>query len=288
MLEYVQLDRLSSSRFADFVFPEADSLFDEFPDSLHAVGALFSGLPIGLGLVEVAHDQSVAHVKTIHVAPEFRRQGIGKGLVKSLEERVQSSEVKFISVEFLPEKDQMDIHAFLESCNFLPPKPAIHIRQGPLISLTELEWMTLAFPAGYTIDLWKSITPEERALVETEVDVLFPEMVSPFPEEELIDEEISLLVRYKGKLAGWIMLEAFDQDTLLFKTMYVYPRYQRTGQGVVFLAETVRRVLEKEKYTNGIFFVEDRNKPMVYFAQRYLSEAPIESETLWRTYKILV
>ncbi|WP_075618257.1 GNAT family N-acetyltransferase [Paenisporosarcina indica] len=287
MLEYVHLDQTSSSNFSHFVLPEAKALFMEFPSSLYAIGATFSGRPVGLALAELDSNQSVAHVKMIYVTPDFRRQGIGKGLIRTFEQTLQSSEIRFLSVEFLPEKDQMDIHLFLESCGFQSPQPGIHIRQGPLAYLMELEWMTLTFPEGYKIEPWTSITPAEREKVKSEVDVVFLEMFSPFPEEELIDKELSLLVRYKGKLAGWLMLEAFNQDTVLFKTMYMYPRYQRTGQGVVLLAETSRHVIAKSNYTNGIFFVEDRNKPMVQFAQRYLSNAPLESETLWRTHKEL-
>jgi len=285
LIEYVRLNQTSASNFTHFVLPEAKSLFTEFPPSLCAFGAISSGKPIGLALAELASNQSVTHVKMIYVAPDFRRQGVGKGLMRSFEQTLQASKMKFLSVEFLPEKDQRDLHLFLESCGFQSPQPSIHIRQGPLAYLLELEWMTLTFPEGYKIEPWTSITPAEREKVKSEVDVVFLEMFSPFPEEELIDQELSLLVRYKGKIAGWLMLEAFNQDTVLFKTMYMYPRYQRTGQGVVLLAETSRRVMANSKYENGIFFVEDRNKPMVQFAQRYLSNAPLKSETLWRTHK---
>ncbi len=287
MLEYIELTSSNSRQFLELAFPETKSLLLEFPPSLLAIGALFAGRPVGLGMLETTEQSAVLHLKTLKVAVNFRRQGIGKKLMEMMEEHMRPYGFQGISVEYLVTGDQTDSHAFFKSCGFSNPKPGIHIRQGPFNVINNENWLRLSFPPEFDVSSWNTISAEERALLALQVDIEFPEILSPFPEEELIDAERSLIVRHQGKPAGWIILEPLDREMMLIKTLFVYPRYERSGQGVVLIAEVLRRMLNQDTYKYWMFFVEEDNEAMVRLTKRRFDHLKIKKETLWRTHKPL-
>ncbi|UJF34826.1 GNAT family N-acetyltransferase [Paenibacillus hexagrammi] len=136
----------------------------------------------------------------------------------------------------------------------------------------------MKLPSAFTIDSWSTLTLSERRDIELAAGTEYPEILSPFTDEDSLDVDRSLLLRYQGAPVGWTLVEIMDESTALFRTMYVYKRHQRLARGVALFAEAIRRIMDKGVYPNGIFFVEDANAPMREFTKKYFC-SPAAAQT---------
>lgn len=192
-----------------------------------------------------------------------------------------------VTVEFLGgiRPDEASV-SFLSGCGYAGLHPGLHIWSSPLIVLQDMPWVQhLQLPETFSIHPYISLTAGERDAITSMQGISYPPILSPFNDEESVDFEWSLILRYGGKVAGWLILEPFNQDTLLLKTMYVESSHQRMGRGIALIAEACRRLMNQSNYKNGIFFVEADNAQMVSFMNRRIVHPSIRQEVLWRTAK---
>ncbi|KEO80857.1 hypothetical protein EL26_24005 [Tumebacillus flagellatus] len=269
--------------------PEIDYLLQRLPSSVTALGVSRDGEPIGLGVAHQQEQSPTAHLLALTIEERQRRQGHGRLLLRALESSLRQNGVERLSVEYVASSDPLSGEAaFLTTCGFAVPRPGIYIRSGSLSLLHNFLWMKkTTLPPSFAVSAWSTLTEEERAFVKKGSGVWYPSILSPFADEALIDPDRSLVLRYRGEVAGWMMLEAFDSQTVLFKTMFVHRRHQRMARGAALIAEVCHRVLEEQTFQNGILFVEAENEEMVRFMNRHLQHEELQKEVLWRTVKKL-
>lgn len=277
------------SQFAEWIPAELRSLSGEqLPSSVLALGAYQLGVPAGLAAAVLTGNGTLtARLLGVAVAPSLRRQGVGGKLIAELERRLRTIGITFLSAEYLedlsPRSEQAD---FLLACGFAEPQAGIHAATGPLSLAKKLPWVgSLVLPRSFYMQPFHTLTPEERELLRSGEDNWYPSILNPLAGENGIDAQRSLVVRRKDQLIGWLTVEAFSQDTLLFKTMFLREEHQRLGRGVALLAEMLRRAADDSSFREGIFFVEADNAPMLTFLERHVYPLGLRREVLWRSVK---
>ncbi|MCZ8520412.1 MULTISPECIES: GNAT family N-acetyltransferase [Paenibacillus] len=288
MIAYQELDHESYSDFRHLCPPEIHPLLQQPPGGTILIGAYAGGEPAGLLAARGGLPGKQARLLSVAVLPDARRRGIGTGLVRKLEDILGPRESPYLLAEFVTNTDESDPQeagAFLTAAGFALPVPGIAVRSSALAPLQRVPWMKLTLPAAFTLSPWSSWTEDERQEAAAGAGSAYPEILSPFAEEEEIDPARSMLLRHNGKVAGWMVLEPFGEYTVLLKTMFVYPPYQRMGRGLAMAAEVLRRLFAEGFYRSGIYFAEADNEGMMAFARRHLEYPGLKKETLWRTYK---
>ncbi|MNM06821.1 PanD maturation factor [compost metagenome] len=277
------------SQFAEWIPAELRSLSGEqLPSTVLALGAYHLGVPAGLAAAVLSGNGTpTARLLGVAVAPSLRRQGVGSKLIAELERRLRTIGITFLSAEYLEDLSLRSEQAdFLLVCGFAEPQAGIHAATGPLSLAKKLPWVgSLVLPRSFSIQPFHTLTPEERELLRSGENNWYPSILNPLAGDSGIDAQRSLVVRRKDQLAGWLTVEAFSQDTLLFKTMFVREEHQRLGRGVALLAEMLRRAAGDSSYREGIFFVEADNAPMLTFLERHVYPLGLRREVLWRTVK---
>ncbi|MBY9078080.1 GNAT family N-acetyltransferase [Paenibacillus sp. HN-1] len=276
------------SQFAEWTPVELSSAGGKLPSTVLAVGAYHLGVPAGLAAAAISGNGAPkARLLGVAVAPSLRRQGVGGRLIAELERRLRTVGISSLSAEYLEDLSARSEQAdFLLACGFSEPHAGIHAASGPLHLAKQLPWVgSLVLPRSFSIQPFHTLTLEERELLRSGEDNWYPSILNPLAGESGIDAQRSLVVRRKGQLAGWLTVEAFSQDTLLFKTMFVRAEHQRLGRGVALLAEMLRRAADDSSFREGMFFVEAANSPMMTFLERHVYPLGLRREVLWRTVK---
>ncbi|WP_435922951.1 GNAT family N-acetyltransferase [Paenibacillus sp. DYY-L-2] len=274
---------------------ELQPLMQELPASFAALGAMLDGRPVAL-VVASLHAAAgpgmakTAKLRSIRVAGPYRRKGIGRRLLGMLENLLLQNGANEMHTEYVGEMEpDSETAAFLRNCGFAEPARGIHIWSGPLGEVFEdlPRIKQLGIPDGFTVESLSSLHAEERACIARGKGDWYPPLLDPFAEESLIDPERSLVLRYRKEPVGWVILEAFDDRTVLIKSMFVKDRHQRLARGIALTAEATRRILEEGRFTEAILFVEAENDAMTRFLHRQIDHPAIRKEILWRTVKFL-
>lgn len=276
--------------YRELVPPELRNLLQQLPPHMLALGTGYEGRALGLAVAELGAKPGTARLQTVTIAEPVRRQGLGRQLYDLLESGLRQNGVRSVSAEFLAGEEAASNEAsFLQACGFAQPEPGIHVRHVPLRVASVLPWTAARpLPKAFGVDTFASLTPEERRAMQQGLGSWYPPLLSPFLEEKLIDPERSLLLRYQGGVAGWMILERFDPETILFKTMFVHRRHQRMARGIALIAEALRRLKSNPGgYRNAIFTVGADNADMVRFMNKHIAHPAIQAEVLWRTVKPL-
>ncbi|MDG0794962.1 GNAT family N-acetyltransferase [Cohnella ginsengisoli] len=176
----------------------------------------------------------------------------------------------------------------MKACGFDEPWAGIHIWGGSIELHPELPWVhRLRLPDAFAVGPFSSLTAQEFNEIRQGEGVWYPPDLSPFADEELVDQERSLVLRTGGAVVGWMIMERFDARTILFKTMFVHARHQRMGRGLALAAEAGRRLTGDPAFSEWLLFVEGRNEVMVRFLRRHVSRPGVRKEVMWRTVKRL-
>jgi GNAT superfamily N-acetyltransferase len=286
LIEWYELSTASVLAFHSLALPEVQHLLAEPSPSLRMVGAVYAGQPLGLAVADWQGGET-ANLLSCVVAEGARRKGVGRSLLQALEGLLQRDGCNSLLAEFLEEGDSWSaVGSFLTACGHATPRPGIHIWSGAEEDLHKFSWVwSFRLPDSFSIAPWSSLTSAEREGIRAGHGVWYPPILSPFADEETIDHERSTVLRYQGEVVGWMILERFDAVTVLFKTMFVHRRHQRTGRGVALIADACRRMFYDTEFQKGIFFAEAENESMVRFMQDRMNHPQFRKQILWRTGK---
>lgn len=114
---------------------------------------------------------------------------------------------------------------------------------------------------------WAEWTDRERAGVAARPDVC-PLGMSPFRREDTLDTEASVGLRVDGRVAGWLLAEKLTPDTVLIRTMYVLPEFDRFGIGFAMAAKATCTTGIAGRYPYIRFSVLEHNRPMLRLVEK--------------------
>ncbi|MDG0811420.1 GNAT family N-acetyltransferase [Cohnella rhizosphaerae] len=259
------------------------------PSSFLVLGAFRGSEPVGLAIADRREGGGTASLLALTVAERERRQGVGRALFGEMETALKRTGTRTIGAEHLGGIDAATAEtAFLQACGFDEPRPGIHIWGGLTGLHPEMPWVhRIRLPDVFAAASFTTLTAKERDELRQGEGNWYTPDYTPFADEDLIDKERSLVLRYSGAVVGWTILEPFDARTMLFKTMFVHPRHQRMGRGIALAAEAGRRLIRDPAFSEWLLFVEARNADMVRFLARHVSCPGVQKEVLWRTVKRL-
>jgi GNAT superfamily N-acetyltransferase len=207
-----------------------------------AIGVENQGTPIALSLASVYEGLDYSDLHSLYVFSPFRSQGIGGRLLGETEKALFSSDCHMICANYRKndptsshlehlferhhwQKPQLQtIRYFYDAQVFNPPW---YQRPPPL-------------PKGYTEFPWHKLKATERNQILKDFHQgHFSSHVSPFQEEGSIDPNISVGLRYKNQVIGWMICHRIAHDTIRYTAFYVKPEFCFTGYPVRLLVDAM-------------------------------------------------
>ncbi|MEA5568702.1 TIGR03032 family protein [Anabaena sp. UHCC 0399] len=274
-VQYYALQNLTveqSLSYNHLSFPKIQPRWSRQQPKGQLVGILaeVAGEKVGLVLAEIfstpPQTQPEVEVISLFVLPDYRHQGIGTGLIKTLEMGLtalgcgqmklvyKSTDITNLALEPLLKRQKWQTQV-----NFLLGKTTTEkVSQAP--------WLTkYPLPNKFTVFPWSELTDADQKQLE-KLD--YPAALSPFgktPAEPLN----SLGLRYETELVGWMVTHRVATDAIRYSTMFVDKRFQRLGRGISLLSQSIlRQVNSTVPYC--LFAVQQENPAMLEFVHKHL------------------
>ncbi|MDD2401504.1 MAG: GNAT family N-acetyltransferase [Clostridia bacterium] len=240
-----------------------------------AFGAFsYPAQPIGLILGEVAKDGCM-HIYTIFVKPKYRRLGVATTLIKDLKQAAVSNKCHSISCGFIDDNPYHEIfNNLLQKCGWeRPGETVMLLYKMDMESLLEEEsplFAEMELPAGLTVSSWQELSKQEFEKIKKGKGIWYPELTSPFLEEERVDCFNSVFLRDENReIIGWTITHRLDPETMLYRNIFVKDEYRSMGYAMLLMGNAIWRQYDRGIY-KLMFCVHVKNKNMNRIVSRFM------------------
>ena len=252
-----------------------------------AIGASRNGAPLGLAFGQIGNPVSDMH--SLFVVNAERGRGAGTNLLTMLEKEMGRLGARRLRCCFLEKPGQSPALArVLEKRGWPAPAPHKVFAKFAVTRMLEAPFSReYKLSPGFSVALWRDITPSQREALRLECETLdwVPASLVPFKFERALEERNSLVLLLDGRVVGWQLTQRLHPETLSYSCSYMHPRLQTRGLILKLYVETMRlQVRDAPEYPNAYFVVPVQFKGMVGFTRNrlgpFLSELGVFQETI--------
>jgi GNAT superfamily N-acetyltransferase len=288
MLEIKRAEK-PATMLKPFLPPQLDLLVKYLPKTAVALTAEADGVRTGIALAVLDKSGKLGTVHALHVAEPFRQQGIGSRLLVETENRLREAGCERIQVELYEDlrASHTEPLAFAQNREYAMERSILRQFVLSTNAMVVQPWVidNCRLPEGGELFPWRELTESERIELRARTDI--PPSMSPWLYEDRIDMEWSVGMRLEGRIAGWLLMERTQPDTMLYRTMYMLPEYERLGAGFLMATEATRVPGFTTQYPFITFKIVESNRSMVRLIERRYAEATVASQRLVRLSKAL-
>jgi GNAT superfamily N-acetyltransferase len=277
MYKFVTLNNATAASYERLTYPTYRPRLSalDHDGSTVAMGVHLDSQSIGLILAETSTDLKSAEILSLFVVPEYRGHGLGKTLLAYMEEELYQRGCSQLNLVYVSNETTPALERILKQCNWSNPQLRMLVCSGPISNIKDASWLKLhnLLPSGYTIFPWVELTQQERELIQKQQasSVWYPEILSPFQQEETIEPLNSLGLRYQNQVVGWMITHRVAADTVRYTKLFVREDLQPLGRAISLLSAAIKLQLESRETTKAVFTVVANNTPMVRFVYRRLA-----------------
>lgn len=246
----------------------------------YAFGAQLLEKPIGLLWGELAQDKKTFRVEFFYVVKKYRQKRVATSLLESLEAWLQSIGSQKIEMSIVHQPLDDWLERMLQRRGFRQDesRPMIKFQVDLRRFLEELKVINqVRLPEAFTVFSWGKLTQTEREELLQAKNSWYPEELTPFRNESLIDPDISLGLRYKDEVIGWCMNHKYTENTYICDSAFTKEPYQNLGRSIPLMANSVKKAYEAN-YKYAIFYVNDHNYRMLHFVSRKMEKVCTRQE----------
>ncbi len=291
MYQFSLLNNAQAILFQKLTYPTYRPLLKTIDanNSIIAVGINLDSEAIGLGLAVI--DKYDAEVLSLFIHPEHRSKGLGKTLLKYLEIELQQRRCSQVRLVYISNSTTPALERILKQLNWSIPQLRMLVCEGTKESIKDAPLLRLNYslPASYTIFPWVELTPENREYIQKQQDILpwYPEILSPFDDEEILEPVNSLGLRYQGQVVGWMITHRVAIGTIRYTKFFVKKELQSVGRAIPLLVTAIQLQLEKSEANKAVFTVLHDNSRMVKFINKRLGFYLSLLRQSWQTSKLI-
>ncbi len=224
------------------------------PDWLAIAARDGDGQIVGLALLSepLSVEGSVGRrLLSLSVSNAHRRRGLGRSLLTAAAEAAQASGTPALFTTYSHHMaSRAHFERTLAAAGWSTPEPMEYtiVGQAKWVRAAEEQWKPLLARAarqGFSMQPWTEITSSDRM----EIDATIHQGEAPaewHPDLFLREggEALSLLLRYHGKIIGWIIGERDGDLCVHYRRGCLFPAYRKHGFLIVGLFEACRRQAE--------------------------------------------
>lgn len=295
MYQFFLLNQPQVSKFEKFTYPTYRSLFKTLAtnQNLVAIGvSLGSDEPIGLGLAYI--DENQAEILSLFIHPEYRNQGLGKTLLNRLEDELIQRKCLQIRVIYVANTTTPAFENILRQLNWNTPHLRMLVCEGDHESIKKVinslsPKKGLLLPDGYDIFPWNELTKKDKEYILEGQDTYlgYPDLLSPFEDEDILEPMNSLGLRYEDNVIGWMITHRVAVDTIRYTKLFVKKELQGLGYAIPLLVMALQIQLKNSQTTKAVFTVLSDNYQMTKLTHKRIAPHLISSRYSWGTFKLL-
>ncbi|NES67449.1 MAG: TIGR03032 family protein, partial [Okeania sp. SIO2D1] len=271
-IQYHSLQNLTveqSISYNDLTFPKIKTRWSRQQPKGQLLGrvAEVEGQKVGLVLAEVFNSPPETEVISLFVLPEYRHQGIGKGLIQNLETDLKALGCTQMKVVYKSTPiTTLALEPLLKQQNWQPPQVNFLLGKTTTEKVSQAPWLR-KYPLSnkFTVFPWSELTDTDKQQIQS---LDYPTSLSPFGNTQ--PEPLnSLGLRYESQLVGWMVTHRVAADAIRYSTMFVDKRFQRLGRGISLLSQSILRQVDST-VPYCLFAVAEENPAMLQFVHKHL------------------
>ncbi len=271
-----ELNALTGVQYAGMTFPSYQFILQKLQseDSIVAIGANVNQKPIALVLARLFPQEEAAIILSIFVESAYRCQKVGTSLLVYLEQVLQQRGCKQVELVYTTGKSTTPaLKHILQKEGWNQPEFRMLICKAVSKEMIQAPWLHKhSLPDGFTIFLWSDLTQAERnsILEKQNAQAWYPEILSPFSEEETIEPVNSLGLRHQGEVIGWMITHRLAPDTIRYSCLFIKEELQKIGRAIPLLAESIK-IQCRGAVPYGIWTVSREHSAMLSFVKRRMA-----------------
>ncbi len=275
MYQFSVLNNVQAIAFDKLTYPAYRQLLKviDTNQSIIAIGVHLDSQAVGLGLAIINKDD--AEIVSLFIRPEHRGKRLGKTLLHYIETELEQRGCSEVSLVYISNATTPALERILEQLNWSIPQLRMLVCSCDIEKFKDASWLKLeqSLPNSYTIFPWFELTHQERKLIQKQQtsSAWYPEILSPFKEEEIIEPTNSLGLRYQNQVVGWMITHRVAVDTVRYTALFVKNDLQRLGRGIALLARAIQLQLKQNEVPKAVCTVVADNAQMVKFVDRRLA-----------------
>lgn len=243
--------------------------------SVIAFGAFsYPAQPIGLILGEVTKDGCM-FIYTVFVKPKYRRCGVATALFKEMEQAAVAKNCCGLSLGFIHDNPYSELfNKLLQKCGWERPAQTVMLlykmNMEDLLAEDAPIFAEMELPAGLTVSNWQELSKQEFEEIKKGKGIWYPELTSPFLEEERVDPFNSVFLRDENReIIGWTITHRLDSETMLYRNIFVKDEYRSMGYAMLLMGNAIWRQYDRGIY-KLMFCVHVKNKNMNRIVSRFM------------------
>jgi GNAT superfamily N-acetyltransferase len=270
IIQKLTLDQISL--FKQYAYPNFRSKLQEAVESpKHAVlRATMFNQPAGLLIANRYDQESVCVVESIFVAARFRNMGVATRLFQALIEN--SKAYAQIHIDYFANLPEMSyLEKALYKAGFDHPQMQSMYFKTDLAALALAPWIRRCKLSPELQMLpWKHMTEQQRKDLEEKRYYDYPQGLSPFIQEEVIQASASIVLqRNDGVIMGWIIYHRHVEHAVLCRSLFITESLQDRGLGLSMIGLSVYRMLEAN-IPSLVFQVDPNNRRMLRVVEKMI------------------
>jgi GNAT superfamily N-acetyltransferase len=212
-----------------------------------AAGLNFLGLPVGLALA-CQNTAGSADIISLLIQEDFRGRGYAGSLLDCLGAMAQKQGIPVLKTGYSSGNPYAaQIERVLRKAGFSLPLVTSTVYRYSSKGVAEdgypwfIRFDLPAMPEGFI--RWQDVTFQEREQLKRQA--WFPEYLSPFIDEHLLEPLNSLAYRVDGEIAAWLITHRLRSDAVLYKSFYVREDLRNAGIAALMLIKAIRLQFEQ-------------------------------------------
>jgi len=255
-----------------------------------ALGVSAGGSAIGFVLVRTRATISQANIIELKIEQKFAGSGLEKILLRTVENKLREKNYHTLTFDCAFHEGETATKEFLQPGEGWDERELIsYIWITDLQGISRAEWVgKQRIPKDFELFSWDELSVSERQDIEAGYGQWYPENLSPLQEEHQMNASLSVGLRYRGNVIGWMIVQRAAKNMVLFKTQFIREDYRKLGRGMLLIAEAIRRTSKIEGMAYGMFVMDKDNADMIRLANKHFAPYVIHRKMFYSFQKALV
>lgn len=283
LLNFEQITNINLQSYKELI---NDNKMISNHENFFGVGLSLEGSKVGAA-IGTLHQKKV-YLQSIKIDPSHRRNGLGSQLLKFTEKKLKQAGFQQLIIEYMDEVKGASISdAFFMSQGWHEPETRIHqyivkVRDEPLGIFNNT-----SLPKGFSFFPWRDLKNGERDEILAGKGIWYPEILSPFYEEEKLDKNLSFGLKFRNDIVGWFIIQRVAKNMVLAQTIFVKDDVLPVRRAVPLLVEAYKKFIAEKNIEYATGFVENENQLMLHFVDKYFAKDILRKRVLKRSTKSL-
>jgi GNAT superfamily N-acetyltransferase len=226
------------------IFPDITKRGDRIQKNFKGVIVSKNNVPVGMILGLSDMNLKDFRIMSFRVKPDHENNKLGFRLLMALEDNLKKEGFERIELQFRSHwKSLFVLKKLLQKTNWKEPAFNMRICQSLVEQAFPVFHTGHQLTTDYTFTSWKLVSDQEKEDIKKRHNQnrWYPEEVSPFILVDIIEHEVSLALRYKDQIVGWLIIHQISDETLEYTSLFIDESHRSFKMGHLLMGEGILR-----------------------------------------------